>query len=675
MKKNLFFIFILLALFLNGADSLKYYNQNYNSDFFDALKISPEENEGFPLEVKIQKNDTINAWKYNVRFIIVSKPEGSKAYLKDSDSLTGKDGVARTIFFSAGSKGRYVIKAVIGDDYQNPLYINVEVLKSNWYLISIFGLLGGLALFLFGMNRTGSGLKNLTGQHLKLMLTKVTKYKLSGYLLGVFSTFLMQSSSAVSVLLIGFTSAGLLTFRQSLSVLLGSCLGTTLTVQMISFNVGDVALLFVFLGFIMETFTKSHRFQLIGRTVMGFGLLFYGMKIMSLYMTPLRGFPFVIDLLKTLENSPLMAIFVSTIFTALVQSSAATIGILLSLSGQGMMNIQGAIAFIFGANIGTAITGILASIGQTRQAKKIAYVNVLFKIIGVLIFLPFISSFASFIASFNWDSAHSIANAHTIFNLTFTLLLLPFTAVIGKLTSKIFRNNSNDSTEFKVKYLNESMLDSPEIALDHVVREILRMGEILDQMFRKIPDFLTTSDLGEIDKSRQADDKIDYLEENIKNYLVKLSRKIEDDHKLQLVNSYIVVANILESMGDILVRTTYSTITKIRTEKLPLSEEGLKEILFFHDKVLRSYRHFVLALRREDYSSFKEIIDIYKPEIRRLENEFMENHIERLKKGSLETTATSSRHVDLLNSIKRFNSLTHNLTYQMLDVLEENKKF
>jgi len=292
-----------------------------------------------------------------------------------------------------------------------------------WYLV--MGLLGGLAFFLYGMEKMSDGMKKSTGNQLRATLAALTRNRIVALFAGAFVTMVIQSSSATTVMLVSFAQAGLMSFAQSLGVILGGGIGTTITAQLIAFKATDYALLMIAIGFGLRMFSKNDSVRNVGEVILGFGILFYGMKLMSDAMKPLRTYPELIELMKNLET-PVLGLIAGTIFTALVQSSSASTGVVIVLAQQGVITLEAGIPIIFGANIGTCVTAGLASIGLSREAKRVALAHVLFKVAGVIIFVFWIPHFADLIRSvtsyMGGGVARQIANAHTIFNVSLAIL-------------------------------------------------------------------------------------------------------------------------------------------------------------------------------------------------------------------------------------------------------------
>jgi phosphate:Na+ symporter len=358
-----------------------------------------------------------------------------------------------------------------------------------WFFLFIT-MFGGLALFLYGMEKMSTGLKRTAGNRMRSILAALTRNRVVAMFVGAFVTMVIQSSSATTVMLVSFVQAGLMTFVQSMGVILGADIGTTVTAQLIASNLGDYALLMVAIGFSLHMFGKKDITKNVGDVILGFGLLFFGMKLMSDAMKPLRTYAVFIDIMKEMEN-PFLGILIGALFTSLVQSSAATTGVVIALAQQGILNLEAGIPLVLGANIGTCITAGLASIGTSREAKRVALAHVMFKLAGVLLFIFWVPAFADLIRMlserFGSGTARQIANAHTIFNVALALIFLPFTQHFSKLIFKILPlEEKPQDVIMTTKYLNEESIFTPAVALDLARAEVARMAKLVWRMLASI---------------------------------------------------------------------------------------------------------------------------------------------------------------------------------------------
>ena len=348
---------------------------------------------------------------------------------------------------------------------------------------------------------------------MRSILAALTANRVIGLIVGAFVTMVIQSSSATTVMLVSFVQADLMTFAQSLGVILGADIGTTITAQLIAFKLTDYALLMIAIGFAFRMFAKNDNLKSIGDVLLGFGILFFGMKLMGDAMKPLRTYPGFINLMKGLEN-PFLGLLIGTAFTALIQSSSAFTGIVIVLAQQGLLTLEAGIPLVLGANIGTCITAGLASIGTSREAKRVALAHVVFKVVGVLLFIFWIPALAHIIQTiaekFGSDTARQIANAHTIFNVGLALVFLPFTAIFAGLLLKILpREEKVKGVIPAIWYLDESMIATPGFAIGLARTEVLRMATILGRMLRAvIIPFISDPELISREVSRKDDKSI-----------------------------------------------------------------------------------------------------------------------------------------------------------------------
>lgn len=385
------------------------------------------------------------------------------------------------------------------------------------------GLLGGLAIFLYGMDKMAASLKRAAGEQMKSLLARFTTNRVTGVLTGASITAVIQSSSVTTVLVVGFISAGLMSLQQAVGVIMGANIGTTITAQIVAFKITSAALAIIAIGFTTQLVAKLETHRHYGNILFGLGMIFLGMNLMSDAMSPLRYYQPFIDTMAHMDNL-FVAILLATLFTALVQSSSATTGIVIVLAGQGFITLEMGIALAMGANMGTCITALLAAIGKTQEAIQAAAIHISFNLAGVILWLPFIAalSHASIWISPSYDTLHGIerlsaelprqiANANTLFNLLNTLIMLPFAHLFVRLVRKILPAYPRSSTasvqeqkKLTPKYLSDELLNTPDIALDHAQLEIGRIGRRVCNMLNTLPPFLHGSTKGKKRELRHA---------------------------------------------------------------------------------------------------------------------------------------------------------------------------
>ncbi len=569
-----------------------------------------------------------------------------------------------------------------------PLYGNNSSITAIKWGVLLMGLLGGLSLFLYGMNKMSEGLKKSAGDRMRNILSALTKNKIIAMFVGAFVTMVVQSSSATTVMLVSFAQAQLMTFVQSLGVILGADIGTTVTAQLVAFQLTDYALLMIAFGFGMTLFSKKDSLKHIGESILGFGILFFGMKLMSDAMEPLRAYEPFIQLLKGLEN-PLLGLLIGTIFTALIQSSSAFTGIIIVLAQQGLLTLDTGIPLIFGANIGTCITAGLASIGTRREARRVALAHVLFKIGGVVLFIFWIPTFADIIRSISPvgsgtgmdkladEVPRQIANAHTIFNVSLALLFLPFTSLFANIVLKIFPEKKEEKGIRPVtSHLDDSAISTPALAFDLARNEISRMIRIFDRMLEAIIEPFKTNEslqdkyrpqLSLVEGIVMREEKLDYLDEHIVFYLRKIGRKELSDRQIHEVYGLMSIVNDIESVGDIIEKNMIPLIAKKSVLKTDFSKEGKEELDIFHIKVSKQVSRFKDAFSKLDPVKAQNIM-AKEEKYSNLESEYRLRHLKRLQDEREESIETHEIHMELMDLLKQINVYLANIAKTITNI-------
>jgi phosphate:Na+ symporter len=562
-----------------------------------------------------------------------------------------------------------------------------------WVML-IFSLFGGLALFLFGMEQMSEGMKKTAGDKMRTILSALTKNRLVGMTVGAFVTMVIQSSSATTVMLVSFVQAQLMTFVQSLGVILGADIGTTITAQLIAFKLTDYALLMIAVGFAIRMFSKKDTGKHIGEVIMGFGILFFGMKLMSDAMKPLRSFEPFIDLLQGLEN-PLLGLLVGAVFTALIQSSSAFTGIIIVLAQQGLLTLDAGIPLLFGANLGTSVTAALASIGATREAKRVALAHTLFKIGGILLFILWIPTFADIVRSISptsnaigldklaAETPRQIANAHTLFNVSLAFIFLPFTILFSKLIIKILPEKEGEKGVVPVIWhLDDSAISTPAIAIGLAQTEVSRMAKISKRMLNAIiVPFVTDEEkrdeiypqLSLRDGIDMREEKIDFLEENVTNYLFKIGRQELSKDQANEVYAMMSVVNDIESIGDVVHRNLIPLIDKKYKLKKDFTKTGKKEIEDYHLRVMKQMSRLEVAFAENDFAKAKKILK-KEAKYRHLESQYRMAHLARVQKEKTKSTITHEIHMELMDMLKQIHIYLRSMAEAIIDLNQYDNK-
>lgn len=526
----------------------------------------------------------------------------------------------------------------------------------------LFAILGGTALLLYGVRLVGEGLQRAAGTRLRHLLSTLTGNRFKALLVGAGVTAMLQSSSATTVMLVGFASAGLLTLRQTIGVILGADIGTTVTVQLLAFDLLSLSPLVVFVGWLLWSVGRG-SIRYVGQAILGFGFLFLGMKLVADGTAPLTQSVLFADLLRALTDQPLILLLIAATFSGLVRSSAATIGFALSLAEAGVLPLVGAIPIIFGANIGTAVTALVAAIGQNAEARRVAAAHAAFKVVGVALFFPFIAPFADVVSRTSPEVPRQIANAHTMFNVIVAALFLPLSQWAAEVFTRMIPERVSSSVG--ALYLNAQTLDTPAVALGQALRETLRMGDVVVQSLRDSLTVLERNDEALLRQVIARDDVIDRLEEDIKQFLIQLSAQPLTEEQAERETALIFVIANLEEIGDVIEKNLMELAEKKIRGGHVFSQQGWAEIRDVHQKVLENLELALSALAAQDASIAEKVIR-HKSRINLLERQLRQTHIQRLHEGLRESIDTSSIHLDLLANLKRANSLAAGIAYAVL---------
>jgi phosphate:Na+ symporter len=530
-----------------------------------------------------------------VRFSILSEPRDNiyaNQHLKilKTDVLTNEVGYAKSEVILGKTTGEYQIVAESGNE---KITFSFTGLVRRWFLFLIFGLSAGLCFFLFGLYYGTKGLKRIAGNRLRDVLFNLTHNRFLGVFVGIGATVILQSSTATTILLVVFASSGILGLGQSLGVILGADIGTTLTAQILSLQIFDYAILLVIIGFVlMHSFPKIKD---LGQTIFGFGLVFFSIKMVFETSQPLKYFPALQKFLVAFGTLPWLDIIMAMLFTFLVRSSAATIGIAVGLAFAGLMNLNSAIPIILGANLGTSFSTLLAGYrSDNAEAKRVAAAHTIFKLIIVVILYPFLQPLAHLIAHTAGSLPRQIANGHTLINVFACILFLPLLTPYKKLLNKLIPETAG--VKGSPKYLSPTLLDTPAVALAQAAREVMRMDDIVFEMYKQTLDSFLHNNK-ELRKDIVArDNTVDSLEESITAYLTQISQSEITPELSKKCSALLYVVDDLEHIGDVVSKTLTDYIKKKIDFNLSFSDEGLVEISQFHAEVSETINLSLSAL-------------------------------------------------------------------------------
>ena len=530
---------------------------------------------------------------------------------------------------------------------------------------------GGLALFLYGMRRMTEALKTVAGSGMKNLLARLTANRFTAAFAGAVITAVIQSSSVTTVLVVGFISAGLLNLSQSIGVILGANVGTTITAQIIAFQVYKYGLLMIATGFFTEVLARRERVRQWGTALMGLGLIFFGMELMSIATGPIREWPPFMNLMQSMGN-PLLSVALGAVFTAIVQSSSATTGIVIVLASQGLISLESGIGLIFGANIGTCITAIISSMGRPREALQAAWAHVIFNVLGVLIWLFLIPQFAEFVRSISpvtedlqgvqrmaADVPRQIANAHTVFNIVNLLLFIWFTGPLARLVERL-APLPPAPRGIEPKYLDEFFLEQPALALDQVRRELVHLGGLVKSMIDRSLDAAISGSEDDAAALSRADDDVDKLYEEVIRYLGKLSQAALINPQPQYLQNFVGIANYLENIGDVVEKDLLAIVGKRNRKSLTIGESTVTELRALATEVGQAFDQALMALETGDPDDALDVFESKKA-VSALAEEATAHIAKRLVADEPDRLDNFQIETEIIETYKRFNTLTRRI--------------
>lgn len=520
------------------------------------------------------------------------------------------------------------------------------------------GIFGGLGLFLYGMKLMSDGLENIAGEKLKGILEKITSNKIMGVLVGIVVTAIIQSSSAVTVMVVSFVNTGLMTLTQATGVILGSNIGTTITAQMVSFKLEIIAPIFIGVGAIVMIGAKRKKVKDLAYIALGFGILFMGMGLMSASLKPVSELDIFNNFILLVANNPILGVLIGMLMTAILQSSSATTGILVALGASGNIDMNVAFPIVLGCNIGTCITAILAGLTANRTAKKAALLHLFFNIFGTIIFLPFSDKVVMIVQYLTPDSvARQIANAHTIFNIVITILILPISKYFVNLVNKILPDNGNVMMCGAI-YLDKKLLETPVVAITQVVKETIRMAQIARNNFQLAMQSFFYGKDEDIKSVYENENIINTLEKEITEYLIAISQHNLPEENAELISEVYHTINDIERIGDHAENIVELAINKFNNN-IELSNEALKEIEEISNVTLESLDIAIKCFKEKECKD-NIIVNEIEERIDKLEKSFRNNNIIRLNSKQCYANA-GVMFFDLLSNLERIGDHANNI--------------
>ena len=531
----------------------------------------------------------------------------------------------------------------------------------------VISLMGGLGLFLYGMNLMGEGLQKSAGTRLKAIIKLLTSNIFMGVLVGTGVTAVIQSSSATTVMVVGFVNAGIMTLKQAIGVIMGANIGTTVTAQLVSFNLNGMAPVALGIGIVLYLFGKNPKVKHISEILIGFGMLFTGMEFMKDAVEPLRDYKGFTDMLVSFGQYPILGLLLGFGITAIVQSSSASMGMLVALAAEGLIPLNAALPILYGQNIGTCVTSLLSSIGANKNAKRAAVIHLIFNVLGTILFLIFLNKpVVSLVTGMDpGNVARQIANTHTLFNIISVLILLPFNNIIIKMAMRIIPDKAEDEEDIKtVKYIDDKMLEIPSIALINTIKETYRMG-------KKAKESLDCSISAIIEKSDEylgkvfvKEETVNELQKIILNYLLKLSKTAAlDEDSREAVDNLFNTVNDIERIGD--HAKNIAELSQIMIDgDLEFSEQGKNQLEEIYNYVISAYSSALEAFKNDDINLAYKVFRI-EEKVDMMEKTCRASHMYRLN-NNLCSIDNGVVFLDIITALERVSDHAVNIAKRVI---------
>jgi phosphate:Na+ symporter len=540
----------------------------------------------------------------------------------------------------------------------------------------IVSLMGGLGLFLLGMKQMSDGLEKAAGAKMRSILEAVTTNRLLGTLVGILFCAVIQSSSATTVMVVSFVNAGMMTLYQAAGVIMGANIGTTVTSQLVSFNLSAYAPVFLFIGVILTQFVKNDRVKKIGEVILGFGVLFMGLSVMSGSMSSLKDSPQVANLLGGLTN-PFLGVVMGTIITAIIQSSSVTVSIVLLMAQQGLLELPICFYIILGCNIGACMSAMLASLSGKKDAKRAALIHLFFNIIGTVIIYLVLTVAGGLVLEIimkisGGNPGRCVANAHTLFKICQVIVLLPFTTWIVKLTYlAVPGEETTGDSKYQLFYIGKTAMFSPTTAVIEAVMELEHMGTLAYENLNRGLNALIELDQAKIDKVYEVEKQINFMNHAITDYLVKIGQMTLPIDDSRSIGALFHVVNDIERIGDHAENLADSARNRI-ADNIAFSGAGLEELKAISEKVNTILQYSIDMFAHNTKHHMQDIIDL-ENEIDEMERQFQKNHVERLTKNEC-TAASGMLFSDAISGFERVADHATNIAYALLEEVPEEEE-
>ncbi|MFO1526044.1 MAG: Na/Pi symporter [Turneriella sp.] len=661
-----------ITLALPAADVFKLENHSYpvGQKTLTGLEAGTI-NQG--IVVKVLKNGQPAANEM-VRFHL-SSAAGKNAEVSPLEGRTDKDGVVKATLKIGDSPGEYLVEAFHNGKLETaPVQIRTKALRGGWIFFLVLGLFGGMAIFLFGMDVSSEGLQKAAGDKMRVILGKLTNTPIMGVLVGTVTTAAIQSSTATTVMVIGFVSSTLMTLKQAIGVIFGCNIGTTVTVQLIAFNINEYAPLLIALGFFVSVIfgAKSQALKFGGEIIFGFGLIFFGMGLMSEAMSPMRSVPAFTNLLASFGENPFLGLLVATVFTGLIHSSGAAIGISIALATQGILTLKAAIVIAFGANIGTTVTAVIGSMNANRDGKRVALIHFIFNTVGVLVFMPFIGQFTELMKFLSdkmepGNISRAIANSHMFFNGINTILFLPFVGLLEKAVRALIKDTGPAPTVFKPQYIQPGDIASASLSLEQTRRELMRAGTIIFETVKDLPGiFNPQSAVAAENHVETTNRQVAILSDAVKLYLRDLAKLTLTNNESREATYYLHLAEDMRQLANSLQLEVMPVMKGAVDKYGNFNDNQKKDLEFLLSKIAELLEKNLQAFETKNIPLAEESGLLYK-KLKFMSKKVQSQNLESLLGAAEQDSAAMNAFVDVLDGLRVAATDVHQISKTILE--------
>ncbi len=530
---------------------------------------------------------------------------------------------------------------------------------------SLLRLIGSVSILLWGLYMVRTGITRAFGGELQSIIGKAVSNRFSAFISGVFVTLIVQSSTATALIISSFASRGVIALPAALAVMLGADVGTTIVAQILSFDLSLLPYILAVAGSIMHGKNRSSRSRQMGRAVFGLGLMLLALSLIVATSEPLRDSGMLAELFGSLRTEPLIAIMLAALLTWVAHSSLAIVLLVMSFALGGIISIDLAFMLVLGANLGGALPPIMATLNEGDLARRVTFGNAGFKLIGVILVLPFVGHIQPYLETFGENPARLVVNFHTAFNFGLAIIFLPLVHIAGRVWERLIKDSNGVQDDEQPRFLDENAINTPVLGLACATREVTHMAEIVDQMLRGVTEMLESDDYSRVEELIELNDQVDMLYDEIKGYVTRISRQEVDKPEGDRIVEILMFTTNLEHMADI-AENLLGALEKRSKMDVGFSKEGLADLLTLNKRLTGNLTLAINVFMSGDVAIARQLIKD-KSRVNKMQNEFVHAHMERLKEGRMDSLGTSSLHMDILRDQRRIHSHITAVAYPVLD--------